>query len=109
MGKLSKSALAEVAYQICIICLQPYSKELECRLLPCGHHYCCKCVALEVEKLLGEQDTPGKEDKVTEGQQTVFYNGKKTKPRFRHPEAAAPTLQCPICDAQMDATELSHE
>ena len=56
LSKLSKSALSEVAYQLCIICLQPYSGDNDCKLLPCGHHYCTRCVAQEVERLLGQQE-----------------------------------------------------
>ena len=124
MSKLSKSALSEVGYQLCIICLQPYSSDHDCKLLPCGHHYCARCVAQEVERLLGQQEQITRDhDDEEDVKETIFYSsagrtpssGRKTKQRFHLPPKVAlaeprpPTLTCPICGAMVDAQQLIND
>ena len=107
MAKLSKVALGEVANQLCIICHQAYSEQLESINLPCGHYYCVECVSREVEKLTGQPvmssaDDRDKEDGAKGGfAEPLLYDSKNVKPndpRFT-PKTPNPTLECPICSS----------
>ena len=54
LTKMSKPALTEIAYQLCLVCRKRYCEERESHVLPCGHHYCKNCLSQEVARLRSE-------------------------------------------------------